>query len=96
VKFYLHHGIIETYKGVEIRVNLPTASHPKFGIKKLKKMSYLKRSVLCGQCIDLIRSKGYIDLRTSNLDLAALDTDQIRDIRDMIDWLRDPVNWVAS
>jgi len=68
-------------------MNLPTASHPRFGIKKLKKMSYLKRNILRNQCIDLIRSKGYIDLRTTNMDLADLDVDQIRDVRDMIDSL---------
>jgi len=65
----------------------PTANHPKFGLKKLKKMSYLKRNILRDQCIDLIRSKGYIDLRTTNMELADLDVDQIRDVRDMIDSL---------
>ena len=68
-------------------MNLPTAGHPMFGIKKLKKMSYLKRQILRNECIDLIRSKGYIDLRKTNMDLAELDIDQIRDIRDMIDSL---------
>ena len=68
-------------------MNLPTAGHPRFGIKKLKKMSYLKRQILRNECIDLIRNKGYIDLRKTNMDLAELDIDQIRDIRDMIDSL---------
>ena len=68
-------------------MNLPTAGHSMFGIKKLKKMSYLKRQILRNECIDLIRNKGYIDLRKTNMDLAELDIDQIRDIRDMIDSL---------
>ena len=65
-------------------MNLPTTGHPRFGIKKLKKMSNLKRQILRNECIDLIRNKGYIDLRKTNMDLAELDIDQIRDIRDMI------------
>ena len=78
-------GIIDTEREKENSMTILTTNHPKFGIKKLKKMSFLKRSLLRDDCIDLIRSKGYINIRTSNMELAVLGVDQIRDVRDMID-----------